>query len=85
MPDEFGNTKDVVSDEHVKRCLELMHLLDGSDYRIMEGVIESGQTTLIFQERHPASDDGFCWEIKMVLRKNRWKLETEKQAIRSIA
>jgi hypothetical protein len=59
------------------RSLELMSLLQRSNYKIVEGVFGDHETTLIFEEREP-SNGKYCWEIKLILKDNRWRLETEK-------
>jgi hypothetical protein len=79
MPRELKiSNNEIVLDHLAVRSLELMSLLQGSNYKIVEGVFGDRQATLIFEEREPASDEKFRWEIKLILKDNRWKLETEK-------
>jgi hypothetical protein len=44
----------------------------------VEGFFGDHETTLIFEEREPASNSEYRWEIKLILKDNRWRLETEK-------
>ncbi len=82
MPMELGKSRnEQMLDQQVERSLELMHMFHNLNFGIVEGLVERGQTTLIFQEKPSEAEERFRWEIKMVLHNNRWRVETEKQPV----
>ena len=79
MPRELQtDDNEIVLDHLADRSLELMSMLQESNYKIVEGVFGDHEATLIFEEREPSTDGNFRWEIKLILQDNRWRLETEK-------
>ncbi|MCI0413797.1 hypothetical protein L0222_13470 [bacterium] len=73
------NQHETPCDQYDQTHLELMRFFQQSNYRILDGIIEAGQTTLFLEYKEAAPVKGFCWLIKVVLQKNHWKLETEKR------
>lgn len=78
-----NNPNETFSGDYVQRCLELMCVFQTSNFKILEGVIDADQSTLLFEEAAPESDEDFRWGIKMLVQKNYLKLETEKKANRT--
>ena len=81
MPKELEDTQDeTVSYKQNDIWLELTGLFHGSDYALIEGVIGNGETTLIFEEKNSPAEQPFRWNIRLILQKNHWRVQTEKYA-----
>ena len=80
MTKELGNfSKEGIPHNHVQRCLELMTLFQHSNFKVLEGVIDSNQSTFLFEETAYEPHVDYRWGIKMVVQGNYLKLETEKK------
>jgi len=66
-----------IEDEYIQRLLDLILLLHGSNYRILEGILTANQSTLIFGEEDESPPQACRSNVKVVVEKNHWKFETE--------
>lgn len=66
-----------IEDEEIQRSLDLIGLLCGSNYRVLEGILAPGQSILIFEGEDESTSRSRRCNVKIVVAKNHWKLETE--------
>lgn len=78
-----NHANETFSGDYVQRCLELMCVFQNANFKILEGVIDADQSTLLFEETTPEPNEGFRWGLKMLVQGNYWKLETEKKPKRT--